>query len=145
MLAGDAGLCRVVGWLRSEKPPSRGAGPPEQPQRGLRRIVVPARSPAAAQNHPKANSNPVFRRAVPPRARERPPSYQIKSSVTSSTAALPSLLPVWGVRAALALSSDPKGDRLRAGTVSQNQPVATTALRGGRVPSLASLVGTYKQ
>ena len=56
-----------------------------------------------------------------------------------SIAVSPSLLPAWGFGAAPAHPRDPKRDSLLAGAGKNNLPAAA-ALRGGRLPSLASLV-----
>ena len=63
----------------------------------------------------------------------------MKTSLRSSIAALPSLLPAWGFRTASTRPTDPKSDRLLAGAGRKCQP-PPPALRGGRVPSLATLV-----
>ena len=41
--AGHAKLCLVVVWFEGEMPPSREAGPPDHPQRDLRRPLAQPR------------------------------------------------------------------------------------------------------
>ena len=59
------------------------------------------------------------------------------TSLRNSIAVSPSLLDAWGFGAALAHPRDPKGDSLLSGAGRTSLPLAA-ALRGGRVPSLAS-------
>ena len=56
-----------------------------------------------------------------------------------SIAVSPSLVPAWGSRAAPAYPRDPKSDGFSCGAGKNNILVAAV-LRGGRLPSLASLV-----
>ena len=64
---------------------------------------------------------------------------QVTTSLRSSIAVSSSLLAAWGFRAAPAHTCDPKSDSFVSGAGKTSLPLAA-ALRGGRAPSLASLV-----
>ena len=66
-------------------------------------------------------------------------TIQAMTSLRSSIAVYPSLLPAWGLGAAPAHAGYPKIDSPLAGAGNTSLPLAA-ALRGGRVPSLVSLV-----
>ena len=136
-------LCGVVGLLqRREASIARdrttGAGaarPPKVP-------LAPPRPSAARQKRSRPPQTLFF---VALCRQGHVSIHLITSSLRTSTAALPSLLPAWGFRAAAsAQPTDPKSDRLLAGAGRKNQPLPPPPppLWGGRVPSLASLVPT---
>ena len=67
------------------------------------------------------------------------PNHTSTDKVTSSIAVSASLLAAWGFGAAPAHPRDPKSDSLLSDPGKTSLPLAA-ALRGGRAPSLASLV-----
>ena len=110
--AGNGNLCRVVGWLRGEKSPSREAGPPEQPQHSLRRPLAQPRSAVAPKNNSRPSRIPFFRRAAPPTTREQPTHHEFPHNFDSYIAIAP---PRVGLQAASAHPTDSKSDKLLAG------------------------------
>ena len=107
---GHAKILRVVGWFRGDKPPCR------ERQDNTSEAAQPPKPFGTAI---KAGANSVFL-----------PRCTSEDARTSSSEFV----------SASAHPRDPiKGDRLLAGARTKNQPAAAT-LRGGRVPSLASLV-----
>ena len=129
-------LCGVVGCLRGEKPPLRKVGPPEPSQRDLRKPSARPRPSTTPQKKSRPSQTQFF---IPLCLPNHTSTNRVTTSLRSSIAVSPSLLPARGFGAAPAHPRDPKSDSLLAGAGKNNLPVAA-ALRGGRLPSLASLV-----
>ena len=91
--AGHANWCHVVRRLRGEKSPLREVGPPEQPQRGLRRSVAQRRPPVTLRKQPRPPPTQFF---VALHLGSYTTNYHMTTSLASSTAISPSLLPVSG-------------------------------------------------
>ena len=91
--------------------------------------LAQSRQPTAYHERNRAVANPDFRPLVAS-------TDLVTTSLTKAVS--PSLLDVWGSEAAPADPSDRKIDSLLSGAGETNLPLAA-ALRGGRVPSLASL------
>ena len=134
--AGHTNWCHVVGWLRGERPPLREVGPPEQPQRGLRRSLAQRRPPATLRKQSRPPQTPFF---VALHLESNTTNYHITTSLRSSTAISPSLLPVSGGRVAPVHPRDAYSHSLLVAAGENNLPLAAP-LRGGREPSLASVV-----
>ena len=134
--AGHATLCGVVGCFRGEKPQLREVGPPEQSQCDLRRPLAQPRPSVAPQNKSRPSQTHF---SIPLCLPNYTSTNHVTSSLGSSIATSPSLLPAWGFGAAPAHPRDPKSDSLLPGAGKSNLPVAA-ALRRARLPSLASLV-----
>ena len=134
--AGHAKLCVVVGCFRGEKPPLREVGPPEQPQRDLRRPSAQPTSSAGSKQRTRPSQTQFF---IPPCLPNHTSINQVTTSLRRLIAVSPSLIPARGVGSAPAQPRYPKSDTLLAGASQNNLPVAA-ALRAGRLPSLASSV-----
>ena len=91
--AGHANRCHVVGRLRGEKPPLREVGPLEQPQRGLQRSLAQRRPPATLRIQSRSRQIKFF---VALHLESYTTNYYMTTSLRSSTAIFPSLLPVSG-------------------------------------------------
>ena len=126
----------MVDCFRGEIHQSREAGPPERLQREARRALAQSRPPTAPQEKSRRSRTQVFTRLCLP---NHTSINQVTTSLRSSIAVSPSLLATWGFGAAPAHPRDPKSDILLAGAGKTSLPLAA-ALRGGRAPSLASLV-----
>ena len=114
----------------------REVGPPERPQRGLRRSLAQRRPPATFRKQSKPPQTQFF---VALHLESYTTNYHMMTSFRSSTAISPSLLPASGGGAAPAHPRDAKSHSLQAAAGRNNLPL-TAALRGGREPSLASVV-----
>ena len=101
--AGHATWCNIVGRLRGEKPPLREVGPPQQPQRGLRRSLAQRRPPAKLRKQSRPPQTQFF---VALRLESYTTNYHMMTSLRNSTAIPPSLLPVSGGGAAPAHPRD---------------------------------------
>ena len=104
-----------------------------------RRPLAQPRPSAAPQNRtrrPVANS--IFRHAVPAKSRQHPPRHEFPQHFDSCTAVAPP--PPRGLWAASAHPADPKNEGLFAVDGRKKLAAAPPALRGGRAPSLTSLV-----
>ena len=121
---------------RREVAIARGPGPPKRPQRDLWRPLVQPRPSPAPQKNPRPPQTQFF---VVLYLQRHASTLHITSSLITSIATLPSLFPARGFRAASYHPTDPKSDGLLAGAGRKNQP-PPPALRGRRVPALASLV-----
>ena len=115
----------------------RDVGPPEQSHRDLRRPLVQPRPSAAPLKKSKPSQTQfVVLLCLPNHTSTKP----VTTSLTSSIAVSPSLLPVWGFGSALAQPRDPKSDSLAGlAGAGENNLTAAAALWGGSLPSLASL------
>ena len=91
--ASHENLCHVVGWLRGEKPPLWEIGRPEQPQRGLRRSLAQRRPPATLRKQSRPPKTQFFDAQ---HLENCATNYYMVTSLRSSTAISPSLLPVSG-------------------------------------------------
>ena len=131
--AGHATLCGVVGCFRGEKPQLREVGPPEQSQCDLRRPLAQPRPSVAPQNKSRPSQTHF---SIPLCLPNYTSTNHVTSSLGSSIATSPSLLPAWGFGAAPAHPRDPKSDSR------QKNLALTAALRRGSVPSLTSLIAS---
>ena len=129
--ASHANLSCVVDCLTAEIHHSRETGPPEQPQHEVRRPLAQSRPSAVPQNFTRPSQTQFF---IPLTGTD-----QVTTSLRSSIAVPPSLLPAWGFGAASSHPRRPKSDSLFGGAGRSNRPF-TAAPRGGRGLSLASLV-----
>ena len=107
--AGHANMYSVVGCLRGEKPPLREVGPPEQSQRDLRRPLEEPRPYAAPNNKPRPSQTQY---SIHLRIQNHTSTNHITTSLRTSIAVSPSLVPAWGFGAALAHRRDAKSDSL---------------------------------
>ena len=112
----------------------REIGPPDQSPRDLQWPLAQAR-PSAELKKKRRPSQTQF--SISLRLPNYTSSTQVTSSLRNSIAVSPSLLPAWGFGTAPAQARGPKSDRLLAGAGNNK------ALRGGRLPSLASLVADW--
>ena len=133
--ATHANLC-LVDCFRAEIHQSRDAGPPERPQRDARRPVALRKPPSVPQKNSRPSQTQFF---IPLCLPNHTSTNQGTTSLRSSIAVPPSLLPVWGFGAAPAHRRYLKSDSLLAGASKTNLQ-RSAALRGGRALSLASLV-----
>ena len=131
-----ANFCRIGDCFRGEIHQSRGAGPPEWPQLEARRPLAQSRPPTAPQKKSRPSQTQFF---IPPCLPNHTSTDQVMTLLRSSIAVSPSLLAACGFGAAPTHPSDPKSNSLLSGTDKTSLPLAA-ALRGGRAPSLASLV-----
>ena len=111
-------------------------GPPEQPQRGLRRSLAQRRPPATLRKQPRPPQTQFF---VALHLESYTTNYHMMTSLRRSTAISPSLLPVSAGGVAPAHPRDTWSHSLQAPAGQKNLRLAA-ALRGGREPSLASVV-----
>ena len=125
---------KICFCFRGEIHESREAGPPERPQREARRPLAQSRPPTVPQKRSRPSQTHLF---IPLCLPNRTSTDQVTSSLRSSIAVSPSLLPAWGLRAAH--PRDPKSDSLLSRAGKTSLPLAA-ALREGRAPSLASVV-----
>ena len=114
----------------------REVGLPEPPQRGLRRSLAQRRPPATLRKQSRPPQTQFF---VALHLESYTTNYHMITSLRSSTAISPSLLPVSGGGVAPAHPRDAYSHSLQAATGQNNLPLAA-ALRGGREPSLVSVV-----
>jgi hypothetical protein len=134
--ANHANLCLVVDCFRGEIHQSREAGAPEWPQPEARRPLAQSRPPTAPQKKSRPSQTQFFISLCLP---NHTSTDQVTTSLRSLIAVSRSLLAAWGFGAAPAYPRDPKSDGLLSGAGKTSLPLAAV-LRGGRAPSLASLV-----
>ena len=139
-------LSRVVDCFTGEIHNSRETGPPEQPQREVRRPPAQSRPSAAPRKMTRPSQTQFF---ISLCLANHASTDQVTTSLSCSTAVSPSLLLAWGFGAApvaaacvglRGCASHPrhhKSDSLFGGA-GRNYRLLTAAPRGGRGPLLAS-------
>ena len=103
--ASRATLSRVVGCFTGETHHSRETGPPEQPQREVRRPLAQSRPSAAPQKLTRPSQTQFF---IPLCLANHTSTDQVTTSLISSIAVSLSLLPEWGFGAAPATQGIPR-------------------------------------
>ena len=129
-------LCLVVDCFRDEIHQSREAGPPERPQPETRRPLAQSRPPTAPKKKSRSSQTQFF---IPVCLPNHTSTDQATTSLRSSIAVSVSLLAAWGFGAEPSHPRHPKSDSLLPDAGKTSLPLAV-ALRGGRAPTLASLV-----
>ena len=107
--ASHANLSRVIGCFTGEIHHSRQRGSPEQPQREVRRPLAQSRSPAAPQKCTRPSHTQIF---IPLCHVNHTSTDHVTTSLRSSIAVSPSLLPSWGC-GAVGLRQPPKTSQER--------------------------------
>ena len=128
--ANHANLCLVADSFRAEIHQYREAGPPEQPHHEARRPLAQSRPPTAPKKNQGLSQTQLFIFLC---------LLNHASTDQATTSFRSSMLVAWGFGAALAHPRNPKSNSLLSGADKTSLPLAA-ALRGGRAPSLASLV-----
>ena len=98
-------LSRVVDCFTGEIHHSRETGPPEQPQREIRRPLAQSRPSAVPQKNTRPSQTQFF---IPLCLANHPSTDQVTPSPKSSIAVSSSLLPAWGLGAAPATQDIPR-------------------------------------
>ena len=133
--ASHANLSRVVDCFTGEIHHSRETGPPEQPQREVRRSLAQSRPSAAPQKITRPSQTQFF---IPLCLANHTSTDQVTTSLRSSIAVSPSLLPAWGFGVAQPPNTPQERSPLRR--CRQKQSAADRGAPG-RTRAVARLVG----
>ena len=126
----------IVDCFRGEIHQSGEAGPPERPQSKARRPLARRKIAHGGSKNIRPSQTHIF---IPHRLPNHTRTDQVTTSPRSSIAVSPSLLAAWGFAAAPVHPRDAKRNSL-VSDAGKTSLLLGAAIRGGRVPSLASLV-----
>ena len=135
-----ANLGRAVGCFTGDEiRHSRETGPPKQPQREVRRPLAQSRPRRGASEIYKAVANLVFYLSLLRALHEHRPGHDCAQKFDRC---IPVAATCLGLRGCTSHRRYPKNDSLFGGAGRNSRPL-TAAPRGGRGPSLASLVALW--